>query len=433
MKRINKLILTFLLLFIVVGTNVFPVHATNSKASIEWIEISSKEDFLKIAANPNGNYRLTRDLNLSGIEWKPFSFTGHLDGNNHSILNLTIKESGDETTITYDGNMKAYDTYFAGIFSILDHATVENLNLCNIRVDVNEDRNCFVGSMCGYSEDSTIKNCSISGQLCLHANAQIFGVGGAVGYGNGKINSCNIYTTLIAVDTNVEERNEQFMGGAFGGGYMDVDNCSIHIKGFDSNHGYVHNGGVAGIYLFYPEGKDYSGSISHNTIKGIITFFEDNRENAQWRCADCNPIIGKDTTSGKGYLANANTGDEETFTRDERFEYDKELLPEMCDNPEYEEEIVAPTEVAFGYTTYTCKECHYSYNDNYTLLHEDIDNQEATSEQNSSASTEAHQEQEPPVRTHNNQPRMYIVVGGLLALIILFSILLAVVKKKQKN
>ncbi len=91
--------------------NHFAAYAQNS------IPITSYEELLKIKDNPSGDYILMNDLDLSGKNWIPLTFTGTFDGNGHSILNVTIKQTGSVTRTSYDGNMKTYDTVFCG-FSI---------------------------------------------------------------------------------------------------------------------------------------------------------------------------------------------------------------------------------------------------------------------------------------------------------------------------
>lgn len=434
MKHTRTRLLGILFAFILLLADTTAVFAAANPPTteVQWTEISTKKEFLAMRDNPSGNYLLKKDINLDGVEWTPFAFSGNLDGNGHTVLNLTLKNCGTETATTYDGNMKTYDTYFCGLFSQITNGSVQNLTLCNVRADVTETRSCFVGSIAGYTENATIFNCNITGQLSLYVNAPMFGVGGIVGYGNGKIDSCTTDTTLICVDTNKEERDEQFMGGAFAGGYLDVDNCTIHIEGYDSDHGYVHNGGVAGIYIFYPKGKEYYGSISHNKVSGFITFFEDNTN----RRAYCKAYVGECMTWEYAFEGN---GSEDYFKRDERFEYDKDLLPNMCENPTYTQTVTAPTENSFGYTTYKCTTCDYSYTDHYTLLHEEAEEPEAPVNTETSPETESSTLLPETSQQDNSSPKkdtsMVVLLAVLIACILVVGLLLRYlyVLQKRKN
>ena len=164
---------------------------------------------------------------------------------------------------------------------------------------------------------------------------------------------------MICIDTNKEERDEQYLGGAVAAGYMDIDHCKIIIDGYVSDHGYVHNGGLMGMYIFYPKNLEYYGSITYNRVEGKITFFEDNTK----RRAYCKPIIGEILIYEFEYGGNS-----EKFTSDERFVYDTDLLPHYCTDNNYAKEVTSPSEDAHGYTTYTCNNCGYIYKDNYTSL-----------------------------------------------------------------
>ena len=48
-------------------------------------KVSTYEDLAAIADKPDGKYLLTQDIDMAGRDWTPFTFTGTLDGNGHSI------------------------------------------------------------------------------------------------------------------------------------------------------------------------------------------------------------------------------------------------------------------------------------------------------------------------------------------------------------
>lgn len=323
----------------------------------EFTDISDAEGLLEMRRNPAGAYRLTADIDFSGFEWTPFAFQGTLDGQGYSILNLTVNETGQSLEETFDGNMKVYDTVFSGLFDEMKGAAVSNLHLLNLRIDVETDKPCFIGGFAGYMENSSIEGCSVQGILQLRAFDRMFGVGGIIGYGCGAISDTSADVTLVCIDTDAANRDEQFMGGVCAAGYPDIKGCNIRIAGFDSDHGYVHDGGLVGMYMFYPKGTKYYGSIKDNFVEGKITFFEDNKN----RRAYCNGFIGEimnwDFENGRN---------KDQFVRDEVFKYDVDLLPHACENPVMKEEVTAPG-CDFGYTTYTCETCGYTQTDHYTL------------------------------------------------------------------
>ena len=280
--------------------------------------ISTSEDLISIKDAPQGKYILAKDINLEGVEWVPFSFNGILEGNGHKISNLKITSTGSSERTTYDGNMKEYNTSFAGLFDVMEDAKVRNLTLSGVDIDVSSDVPCFIGSVAGYMGNSKILNCSVTGTLKLLAHDRMFGVGGVIGYGYGRIENIDAGITLICIDTDRDTKDEQFMGGVCAAGYPDMVGCKIDIDGYDSDHGYVHNGGLVGLFQFYPKGTEHDAEIGGNHVTGKITFFEDNDD----RRAYCDAYIGERMERIEYWWSNS-----DDFTSNEVFEYDVDLLP----------------------------------------------------------------------------------------------------------
>lgn len=331
-----------------------PVFAEEPQA------IYTAEDLSDIKDNPYGSYVLAQDIDMTDIFWEPFCFYGNLDGDGHAILNLMITQPGEFTAPSFDGNQKMYQTSFAGMFCGLEDGQIHDLKLINVRGLVEWDQPCFLGGLTGYSRNGIISNCEISGSLELRAHDRMFGIGGAAGYGTGDIKDCIIDVTLICTDTDPETRDEQFMGGAYATGFMGVENCEIRIDGYDSDYGYVHNGGVTGMFMQAPIGIGRKATIGGNNVSGKITFFEANGD----RRAYCSPVIGEQIEIFNYTIKNNKTD----FKRDERFEYDRELRPEMCDAPSYTETVIPSGCDTYGYTEYECTQCGYAFTDQYRLF-----------------------------------------------------------------
>ena len=323
------------------------------------IEIYTPEDLMKMSEDPEGSFILMADLDMTGIPWKAIDFAGTLDGNGHAILNLTLTEMGDKKPNSCDGNKKLYETAYFGLFGTLINAEVKNLKLINVRALVTIDEPCFIGGLAGYAENATITNCTVVGTLELRAFDRMFGVGGVVGYGSGKIKKCTVDVTLITTDTDANTKDEQFLGGVYATGFMNVWDCNVTIDGYTSEYGYVHNGGIVGMFMEYPLGVGKTGDISRNRVEGKITFFEANDD----RRAYCKAYVGEALVDL--YYLDDNT---QNFKRDERKDYSAELRPDMCANPTYTESVIAGNCNTYGYTQYTCSGCGYSYKDRYTLF-----------------------------------------------------------------
>lgn len=323
----------------------------------EPVEIYTAQELQAIAEDPTGSYILMADLDMTGVEWKPVDFSGTFDGNGHALLNLTLSQPGGETANTYDGNCKVYDTTFVSLFGTLRGATVTGLKLINVRALVDTDVPCFLAGIAGYMEGSVISDCTVTGTLELRAHDRMFGVGGIGGYGGGSIERCQVDVTLICTDTDPATRDEEFLGGVYATGFIDVTDCQVAIDGYCSEFGYVHNGGIVGMYMRYPMGGNTYGRITGNTVTGKITFFECNSD----RRAYCSAYAGE--TLASYYTVSDNSQD---FLRDEKWVYSVELRPEMCESPSYTETLVAPGCDTYGYTSYCCDGCGYTYTDHYT-------------------------------------------------------------------
>lgn len=350
----------------------------------ETTEIYTPQDLAAMAGDPSGSYRLMEDLDMEEFSWNCFDFSGTLDGNGHSILNLSVTQPGENTETALDGNQKEYPAVYAGLFAKLEGAEVKNLNLINVRGLVETDQPCFLGGIAGYSMDSTVSGCTVTGQLELRAHEGILGVAGVLGYGVGTIDGCTVDMTLICVDTDAETSDEQFLGGAFATGFMSVTNSNIRLDAYISEHGFVHSGGVAGMLLQYPIGMGKTSRITDNTIDAGITFFEHSAK----RRAYCGEVVGELLkTMNFNYGINNNT---KTLRKNEVKTYDAELRPEQCANPHYAETVVPSDCQNFGYTEYTCDTCGYTYRDHYQLHAHTVrqwDTQKAATESETGLST----------------------------------------------
>lgn len=324
-------------------------------------EIRTVQELVEAAKNPEGNYKLMADLDMSGVEWTPWDFSGTFEGNGHSILNLSVKTVSKQTMKTYDGNRKEYDTYGAGFFGVLKNARVSNLNMYGERVEITSTDHCFAAPIAGLADNSDISGCTIKdAYISLTDSAKMWGTGGIVGFGSGNLDNITTQVTLVCIDTDKQVKDEQFMGGAYAAGFLNIRGCSITIDGYDSDHGYVHNGGLVGMYMVYPLelSKTYAGEVLNNKVKGMITFYEDNTD----RRAYCQANMGE--VMNWTYAYSGFTSD---FKRNETYDYTATLKPDMCANPVYTDTVTEASQDAFGFTTHTCSSCGYTYSDSYRI------------------------------------------------------------------
>ena len=346
MKKIASLLLILFLL-----VNVTPAFAEPAATLI-----SDADDLNAIRLDPSGSYRLANDIDMSGVSWIPCPFQGQLDGAGHTLYNLHITVCGDEKRVARDGNLKEYETSFAGLFSVAEGAFIHDLGLRGEEISLETSANCFAAGIAGYLDHSTISGCSVEARISLLFSGIIGGTGGIAGYGCGTISDCKAQTELVFTDQNEEIHCEQFMGGVLSCGAANVDRNEVIIHGYDSCRGYVHNGGLVGMY--YHCGMDPDAeSVCDNSITGFIRFFEDNPD----RRAYCGPAFGEYLQMPLYFHGNI-----DGFERQETWDYDTLLSPEMCSVPEIMSQITPPDCDSWGFTTVTCSTCGRSYAADYT-------------------------------------------------------------------
>ena len=347
MKKLFALLVILSLVFSSVPAGADEVTVITDRAGLE-----------AIAQNPSGHYALGADIDLGGADWVPLDFSGTLEGNGHILYNLKVHSPGGSHAATFDGNRKEYDTALAGLFAKTENAVIRDLTLLNARVDVVSDEHCFAACLAAYTDKTLIERCSVSGRVDLTTTATMVGVGGLVGFGSGCIQDSQADVTLVFVDTNRSVDCEQFLGGILSCGYSDVIGCTAKVEGFASVHGYAHNGGLVGMHHLH--GSDYPEVcyVKDNRVEATIHFFEDVASRRAYCRAEIGEVLNK-------HISRSNN-ETIAFERDEVDRYDVILSPEPCESPEYEAVVTAPTCTDFGYTTYTCASCGYTYTDDYT-------------------------------------------------------------------
>lgn len=182
-------------------TQTFTVTQTN-------YNIATAEDLLNIKNNTEGDYKLTADIDMSGVSFTPLpDFTGSLDGQGHVIRNLTFNNANQDQ---------------AALFSTTHGATIKNLGIENANIVGNANAAAIVGRACG----GTIQSCyvansyiegrdhvgSITGDMNVNDNVGVtisdclsdarlktrsYQVGGLVGVTNGgTIQNCYFSGTI---------------------------------------------------------------------------------------------------------------------------------------------------------------------------------------------------------------------------------------------
>ena len=349
-----KKTIAFVLMLLLLGMT-FPVPEAVDPA----VGVASREDLIRIAENPGGSYVLTADVDLGGEAWTPIPFSGTFDGAGHTIGNLTVTAPGADLAVTYDGNRKQYETVCAGLFSAATGAAIRDLNLLNVKIDVDTDRHCFIGAVAGYAKETTVSNCTVTARETLKLTSVNAGVGGVIGFSEDcTVENCSVEAELQFIDTNRDVLCEEFLGGVFACGYGTVSECSVYLRGYADIYGYAHNGGVIGMFKIPRDIKKKNFSVHDSTVDVEIRFFEVTPS----KRAYCKAIIGEDNKKACNLVRN-----KELHFKHEYSRTPDPKRPEACADPDYAAVVTEPTCSSWGYTTYTCTHCGYSYRDDYTL------------------------------------------------------------------
>lgn len=216
-----------------------------------WV-ISTVDDLQKLAETVNdgesysGKYFIQdTDLDLMGITWEPIGYTdggyyfsGHYDGKNHSISNVTSTGKVD-----VDGQATV------GIFGCIIEGSVSNLHVKNANFSVNgEGGYSLAGGIAGITFDSDITNCSVEnsslkGEKTLVANNAC--VGGITGY------------SVHGIFQNCASANNKIISQTYAGGIVGEidDSISNNEGGSAFTNCYVAEGNIS---AFADDVQDYS-------------------------------------------------------------------------------------------------------------------------------------------------------------------------------
>ncbi len=136
--------------------------------------ITSVGDLQQIVNEPSAYYKLGNNIDLTGYNWTPIEgFTGHLDGNNFAIENLTLNNESN----------------YCGFFATLEEeAVVKNLIFDSPRIEIG-DYNYFVGVLAAVTIKATIENVHILDAVISGNNNSTVG---------GLIANPTYYTTITS-------------------------------------------------------------------------------------------------------------------------------------------------------------------------------------------------------------------------------------------
>lgn len=158
------------------------------------------------------NFLLENDIAITTSAeklWTPIGninkpFSGIFDGNSKTI----------------SGALHLADVPHTGLFGVVSNATVSNLTLTG-DVTYSGSQTARLGSIVGYAQMSSTKNCTHNGSLNINSSAsQTLYLGGIVGYDyNSSVEECTQFGEIIKVTAN--QVSELLIGGIIGHSYTD--------------------------------------------------------------------------------------------------------------------------------------------------------------------------------------------------------------------
>lgn len=135
--------------------------------------ISTKDEFLAIANNLSGNYRLANDIDLENMDWNNLGvFKGTLDGAGHTIYNLAsltykdasfglfLENRGTVKNLIVEGKLENAGAW-AGIIAVRNYGLISN---CILNVEMNSSSH-IGGIVCENQGGGVISNCIILGKV----------------------------------------------------------------------------------------------------------------------------------------------------------------------------------------------------------------------------------------------------------------------------
>ena len=180
------------------------------------------DDFISIKQNPKENYILESDLDFSGrSDYLISSFSGKLNGNNHTISNIAINSgnglittlSGTIMNLHVDNYLKKSNTTYGGlVYQANANSVIDNVHMTNVDVKATKR----LGALVGYGNGVMIRNSSVSGftHVTESDTVEDLYVGALAGYLENSYVE-NSYAQDIKIDVS-KARTTYGVGGLVG-------------------------------------------------------------------------------------------------------------------------------------------------------------------------------------------------------------------------
>ena len=249
------------------GINAADYKNTNFAISIN--DLAGLENF-RDAVNGGATYddvavELTADIRLND-GWTPIGnfarkaegvtgFQGTFDGNGHTISNLNNIGYNPQESVLFENNstITGKKEYSYGLFGRIDGATIQNLSLTNVNIDIPSNTSVYgdsVAALVGFAAGATISDITVGAAVNDSSKVSAYdGVGAILGRnatGALILVDCTNYASIIA-----DEKAGGIVGIVYSGSYdatlTDCNNygtVTVDAKGMARAEAYV--GGIVG-------------------------------------------------------------------------------------------------------------------------------------------------------------------------------------------
>lgn len=260
------------------------------------------ERLLKYDTDAECSAYLSRDIDMTGVDWTPIQFSIVLDkvkrkpileGNGHCIKNLycrpkLLKCERDwtiEKILPYPGSYGLHIMTTGLLFAASRSFTIRNLtvtgrfDLNNIEQRYGTDSPLIIGGLTGaIDKDGRIENCTTNIDVCFEDNTRtrsILGIGGIAGANDGKILGC---VSQGIIDRYAESKFDPMGISCMNGGFIQNSystknypvsgSLESKIKDFYKADTLSCDGGIAdNIELYAPEGPLCSQRLKNFFLK----------------------------------------------------------------------------------------------------------------------------------------------------------------------
>ena len=204
-------------------------------------EIYTLSDWIQINNSPKENYKIMSDLDFRNAGREicvTNKYTGILDGNGHTLNNITLTKNGTffstvtgkiENLNVQNLKIKNAESYFVGFISQLNGGTVDRLNFINVEITATGKGDMQIGTISCGSQSGHIENCTVNNlKITSTASAKSRYAGGIISSMTNEqafiLKNCYVQNFDIIIKNVI---NETCIGGIMGNlsGGGSIQNC----------------------------------------------------------------------------------------------------------------------------------------------------------------------------------------------------------------